>query len=257
MRAFKVLQFNIQFGQKWDDRDPDEAPVDLDGTIAEIRAQDADVIFLQEVEQAQPGGVQKHPPPNFERIRAALPGYDSYFSYPREDPRELPFGIGLAIFSRTPLTDRRRRDLASPPIEFTFLGEKKTPTDRVLIGARTVIGGRILRVYNTHLLAFFMLNADSDDYGDQRQSLIEELKLADGPALMGGDFNIEKVGSLVKQFDRAGFRTVQTERATWRRRPYVLDHLFYNSPLKLVGHAVQETQASDHHMLVARFAFAD
>ena len=99
MCAFKVLQFNMQFGQNWNDANPDVAPINLDLTIAEIRGHDADIVFLQEVEQGRPGGVQPEPPPNFMRLRAALAGYDSFFSYPKADPRELPFGIGLAILA--------------------------------------------------------------------------------------------------------------------------------------------------------------
>ena len=36
VKPFRVLQFNMQFGQVWDDRDPDHAPVRLEDTIAEI-----------------------------------------------------------------------------------------------------------------------------------------------------------------------------------------------------------------------------
>ena len=38
MSAFRVLQFNMQFGQSWDGANPDHAPVNLDLTIAEIRS---------------------------------------------------------------------------------------------------------------------------------------------------------------------------------------------------------------------------
>jgi len=48
MSIFKVLQFNIQFGQSWDDADPDHALVNLDLTISEILSHDADVVMLQE-----------------------------------------------------------------------------------------------------------------------------------------------------------------------------------------------------------------
>ena len=95
MRTFKVLQFNMQFGQSWEEIHPDRAPVDLGLTIAEIREQDADIVFLQEVEQARPEGLQPDPPPNYTRLSAELKGYEGFFSYPRQDPRELPFGIGL------------------------------------------------------------------------------------------------------------------------------------------------------------------
>src|SRR5215208_4757048 len=124
MTRFRVLQFNMQFGQMWDDIYPDRAPVRIESTLAEIRRHEADIILLQEVEQGRPGGEQLQPPPNYSQLRAGLEGYDSWFSYPKADPRELPFGIALAIFSRTPLRDAMRQDLPSPPIEFDFFGKK-------------------------------------------------------------------------------------------------------------------------------------
>jgi endonuclease/exonuclease/phosphatase family metal-dependent hydrolase len=257
MRAFKVLQFNMQFGQNWSEASPDDAPVNLDLTIGELRSHDADIVLLQEVEQARPGGVQPEPPPNFTRIRAALTGYDSFFCYPKADPRELPFGIGLAILAKTPLFDTMRRDLPSPAVEFDFQGEKKTPTDRLLIGAKTTLDGRTLQIFTTHLLAFFMIHASSEQHTSQRQYVVDELRASTGPTLLGGDFNVSKHDSLVQQFSNVGYRTVQTTKATWRRRPYVLDHLFYNRHLRPVRHAVRETPASDHHVLVAEFEFAD
>ncbi len=256
MCAFRVLQFNIQFGQNWSDADPDAAAINLDLTIAEIRSHNADVVFLQEVEQVCPGGVQIDPPPNFTRLRAAFPDYDSFFSHPKADPRELPFGIGLAILSKSPLSERMRRDLPSPAVEFSFRGEKKTPTDRVLIGAKTIIAGRELQLLNTHLLAFFMLNTTSDEHPGQRQGVVDQLRAISGPVLFGGDFNVSHYGSLVKQFSEIGYQTVQTAEATWRRRPYVLDHIFYNRQLRLVRHAVKPTPASDHLVLVGEFEFA-
>jgi endonuclease/exonuclease/phosphatase family metal-dependent hydrolase len=257
MKTFKVLQFNMQFGQGWDDAYPEHAPVNLDLTIGEILRHKADIVLLQEVEQAQPGGLQKDPPPNFTRLRAALDGYDGYFSYPNPDPRELPFGIGLAIFSKTPLRDTMRRVLPSPPVEFEFHGEKKTPTDRLLIGATTTIAGHELRIFNTHLVAFFMLKSSSEVHLGQRELVADILKASQGPTLLGGDFNVSKHESLVRQFDAAGYRTVQSGEITWRRRPYVLDHIFYSRHLRPVRHEVRPTPASDHHMLVAEFAFTD
>lgn len=251
--SFRVLQFNMQFGQVWDEAQPDSAPIRLEATLEEILRHDADVVLLQEVERAQPGGVQAQPPPNYTRLREALPGYDSWFSYPKADPRELPFGIGLAIFSRTPLHDRMRIDLPSPPIEFDFYGEKKTPTDRLLIGATTTIAGRDVRLLNTHLLAFFMLGSSSASNPVQRDLVAQQLAAAQGPTLLGGDFNVSRHDSLVSQFAAQGYSTVQHTEITWRRRPYVLDHIFYNAPLRCVAHRVVPTPASDHHAVVADF----
>lgn len=246
----------MQFGQIWDDTWPDRAPVRLESTIDEINQHDADVILLQEVEQAQPGGEQLQPPPNYTRLRAELAGYDSYFAYPKADPRELPFGIGLAIFSRTKLRDTMRIELPSPPIEFDFVGKKTTPTDRLLIGAKTTLAGREVQFLNTHLLAFFMLGSSSTTNPFQRALVAEQLAAANGPTVLTGDFNVSKHGSLVAQFAERGFNTVQSTEITWRRRPYVLDHIFYNAPLRSVSHRVVPTPASDHHAIVADFEFA-
>jgi endonuclease/exonuclease/phosphatase (EEP) superfamily protein YafD len=38
--------------------------------------------------------------------------------------------------------------------------------------------------------------------------------------------------------------------------PYVLDHVFYNSPLRCVTREVIPTMASDHHVLLADFVWA-
>ncbi len=255
MSAFRVLQFNMQFGQTWDDAYPDHAPVDLDLTIAEIRSHDADIVLLQEVEHAQPLGAQIDPPPNFTRLRRALTSYDAYFAYPKPDPRELPFGIGLAIFAKTQLRDARRCDLPSPPVEFDFHGEKRTPTDRLLIAATTTVGGHDLRIFNTHLLAFFMLKASSEEHIHQRELVLEALQAGEGPTVLGGDFNVSNHDALVRQFEKAGYRTAQTKQVTWRRRPYVLDHIFFNRHLQLERHFVNPTPASDHHAVIADFSF--
>lgn len=256
MSTFRVLQFNMQFGQGWEEREPDNARIDVAASIAEIQRQNADIILLQEVERAQPGGVQLDPPPNYSRIAAALTGYHGWFSYPRADARELPFGIGLAILSRTPLRHCTRLELPSPPVEFMFDGRKTTPTDRLLIGAQTTVGEREIQIYNTHLLAFFMLGTSSVTHPIQREMVAEQLAASRLPTLLGGDFNVCHHESLVAQFSAHGYATVQDRQITWRRRPYVLDHLFYNPPLRAVEHAVVPTTASDHHLLVADFAFA-
>ena len=255
MSQFRVLQFNMQFGQVWDDTYPDRAPIRIEATLAEIRQHNADIIMLQEVERAMPGGVQFQPPPNYARLSAELAGYRSWFSYPKADPRELPFGIGLAIFSRTPLYDTMRLDLPSPPIEFDFFGKTTTPTDRLLLGAKTRVFGRELQLFNTHLLAFFMLGSSSTLNPFQRNLVAEQLAAARGATLLAGDFNVSKHGSLTAQFAERGFSTVQDKEVTWRRRPFVLDHVFHNAPLRCVGHRVVPTPASDHHAIVADFEF--
>ena len=254
--TFKVLQFNMQFGQPWDDAYPDHAPIRLQATIDEIRAHDADIFMLQEVEQAMAGGKQAQPPPHYSQLQREFKDYDSYFCYPKPDARELPFGIGLAIFSKTPLQEHICENLPSPPVEFDFFGEKKTPTDRLLIGVSTVVAGRKVRLFNTHLLAFFMLKSSSETHLEQRKLVEEQLRATAGmPTLLTGDFNVSKHQSLIQQFADAGYQTVQSTETTWRRRPYVLDHIFYNDWLKPIKWEVKPTPSSDHHVLTAEFKF--
>lgn len=243
----------MQFGQGWSDAEPHLGPIDLDATLAELRRHDADIILLQEVEHAQPGGAQLQPPPNFTRLRAGLGGYEALFSYPPADERELPFGLGLAIFSRTPLRDLVTVTLPSPSISFEFEGRTLTPTARLLMGAKTTVVGREVQLLNTHLLAFFMLGTTSRQHPGQRERVVQQLAASSGPTILGGDFNVRDHAELMAQFRSVGFEAVQSREVTWRRQPFILDHLFYNDALRAVRHSVVPTMTSDHHLMVADF----
>lgn len=253
MSTFRVLQFNMQFAQGWATEAPHQGEIDLDATIAEIRRHHADIILLQEVERAQPAGEQLHPPPNYTRLRAGLGSLHGWFAYPKSDVRELPFGVGLAILSRTPLRNQTRLDLSSPPVGFEFEGRSLTPTDRLLIGAKTTIHDREVQLFNTHLLAFFMLGTSSKAHPAQRETVVREIAASSGPTILGGDFNVRDHADLIGQFGAAGFRSAQDQVPTWHREPYVLDHVFYNRALRLVHQTVVPTMVSDHHVVIADF----
>ncbi|MEO7415073.1 MAG: endonuclease/exonuclease/phosphatase family protein [Opitutaceae bacterium] len=255
MSTFRVLQFNMQYGLPWNDAHPDRGPINLDATLEEIRRHQADIVLLQEVEHARDDGVQVLPPPNYMTLADGLPEYTGWFSYPKPDPRELPFGIGLAIFSRTPLREPGRLNLPSPAVEFDFFGKKMTPTDRLLIMAKTTVLGREIQLYNTHLLAFFMLGSSSTTHPFQRKLVAAQLSASAHPSILAGDFNVSQHHDLVNQFAESGFHTVQDRVVTWRRRPFVLDHIFHNPHLRCVSYSVSPTLASDHHALVADFEF--
>jgi endonuclease/exonuclease/phosphatase family metal-dependent hydrolase len=255
MSTFRVLQFNMQFAQGWASEEPHHGEIDLEATLAEIRSHDADLIFLQEVERALANGSQLNPPPNYTRLRAELDHPYGCFAYPKADERELPFGVGLAILSRTPLHDEMRLNLPSPGIAFEFDGRKTTPTDRLLLGTKTTIQGREVLLLNAHLLAFFMLGTSSSVHPQQREMIAGQLAASHRPTLLAGDFNVRRHGDLMAQYASHGYRTVQDQQVTWRRQPYVLDHIFYNDAFRVVSHSVKPTLASDHHALVADLEF--
>lgn len=252
---FSALTFNMQNGQAWIEENPDDPTVDLKGTVAFLREQDADIIFLQEVERGHEGGRQEEPPPHYTYLKEALPGYDSVFGYPVANPLEIPFGLGLAIFSKTPLKAFYRVDIPPADITFEYAGIKRTPSHRLLVGASTEIEGHEVRLLNTHLQAFFMIGATSNDHRVQRDLVEAELRKAEGVTLLAGDFNASPKENLVEQFAGAGFRAAQTQTVTWRRMPFVLDHIFFNGGVKLERCRVIPTPASDHHGVRAEFSF--
>ncbi len=251
---FSVLQFNMQYGICWNREGPEAAVARIDQTVAELQRHHADLICLQEVEHAADGAKQVDPPPNYTYLKECLEDYDSWFSYPPPDERELPFGFGLALFSKAPLTDRVCLTLPSPKIPFEFNGELKTPSDRIVIGAKVMFAERSVRVFNAHLLAFFMLGARREDYPEEAAVLRSALSEADGPVILAGDFNTPPGDPLVGELGTLGFRTLQEEAPTWKRRPYVVDQIFYNDHLTCETGEVIETPVSDHHILLGKFS---
>jgi len=253
MGTFRLIQFNMQFGQLWDSSNPDDSPIDIEETVRLLNLYNGDIIVLQEVEQAQPDGTQKQPPVNFTYLQSKLDGYHSTFAYPPEDSRELPFGIGLAVFSKYPILNTRTIVLPGAPVIFEFDGKNTTPTDRILQVVEIEIEGRVVTFLNTHLQAYFMINASSDDYPDQRNIVLDEAIAIEGPMVLAGDFNCVSSEGLLAQYENTGLHTMQKDMVTWKRMPHVLDHIFYNNLLVLKGGTVDEVTASDHHILVADF----
>jgi len=254
---FTALTFNMQNGEPWIGPDAPPSAPDLAATCAFLRATHADILFLQEVERGHDGGAQTEPPPHFAALRDGLPGYHSVFAYPPPNPDEIPFGLGLAIFSKTPLTGFWKEDLDPPDLTFEYGGRVRRPSPRLLIGARTEIQGRPLGLLNTHLQAFFMIGASSDDHPHQRRRVLARLAAEPRPAIAAGDFNCAPEENLLGEFAARGFHSVLDGEITWRRRAYSLDHIFYGSDLALESKKILPTESSDHHAVLARFAFPD
>jgi len=252
-----AITFNLQNGQLWNAEQPDEKHIDFARSIKFLRSLNADIYFLQEVEQGHEGGHQIDPPPNYTRLRESFPDYHSLFDYPPLNPDELPFGLGLAIFSRWPLCGHAVHHLPASSLQFEFEGRERKPSQRTLQRACLDIGGMPLHLLNTHLQAYFMIGGNSKDYPEQRQLLEVILRGLGGFSLIGGDFNSSPEEGLREQFETFGFRTAQSTQNTWKRRPYVVDHLFYGPGLRLLESRVIETNCSDHHAVRGVFEVAN
>lgn len=253
--TFRISTFNMQNGQPWCDVDPDARRIDLERTASFLQSLEADVLCLQEVEQGHDGGVQIDPPPHFGRLRELLPDYDAVFAYPAINKTEIPFGLGLAIFSRHPLTGFQSHHLPAAPLEFEFAGRLRQASPRLMIEAQTLCAGRMLPVFNTHLQAFFMIGGSSDDHPEQRRIVAERLRSVDGGAILAGDMNCAPGESLLEEFRESGLHTAQNHAVTWRRRPYVTDHIFFKGGLELIDSRVVPTGCSDHHAVSADFCW--
>ena len=160
-RELRLVCFNIWHNQgDWSARQP--------LLIEAIRAQDPDVVALQEVLEDAAVGL-----PNQARtIARALGGYEMHFV--STDPEDAPRRYGNAILSRLPVLARDSRKLA--------------PLDdyRTAIRARVDVGGRAVDVVNTHL-------AWKPEQAPVRAQQIADLMgwlPADGaPLIVMGDFN--------------------------------------------------------------------
>jgi endonuclease/exonuclease/phosphatase family metal-dependent hydrolase len=245
----------MQYAQIWDADDPENAPFDREQTLAALRTIDADIILLQEVEKVDVQNGQIQPPPNFTFLRQQLNDYDGFFAYPEPNANELPFGYGLAIFSRTQLVNTHAINLPAPNLTFDFFGVQKHPTNRVMIGAQTRIEGQLLQLFNCHLQAFFVIGKTSDDYPEQRELVRNTIQRSALPTLLGGDFNSAPSEGTVATIESAGFRSIQRDKATWKRNHFVLDHLFHNKQVQVLNHQLISTQASDHDLLIADINF--
>jgi len=252
--TFTAITFNMQNGEPWVPGEETPAP-ELEGTLQFLRSVDADIICLQEVEQGHDGGHQNEPAPNYHFLKDGLRDYHSVFAYPPKNPDELPFGLGLAILSRFPLEGFWKLALPAGDLDFEFGGRRRRPSDRLLIGAGTVVHGRSLAVMNTHLQAYFMIGSTSNEHPAQRNAVADRLESASGATLLSGDFNCTPEEKLPDQFLEKGFPTVQNNQPTWRRKPFAVDHIFYGTSLKCLSWEVLETPASDHHAVRAAFEF--
>lgn len=227
--TLRVLSYNIHHGRGTD------GLVDLPRIATVIRGCEADIVFLQEVDDRtdRTGGVDQ----TAELSR--LTGLQGEFG------RQIDYQggrYGQAILSRTPLTHPRVHVLPGHP-------DRET---RIAFSAQTQIGERLLVVVGTHLH-----HRDPAERLAQAEALAT-LDLGDGPMILGGDLNAvpesEPLTTLLTSWRATAAERLPTFPAGSPTRQ--IDFILYRPARVLEAGPVRvldEPVASDHRPIFAVF----
>lgn len=177
----------------------------MDGICTLLAEQDADIIFLEEVDEKSTRSWHVN---ERARIEEAFPGYDasfavnwdsSYLFYPFTQPHGKSLS-GMATLSKFDLTSSIRRSL---PVETSLM--KFVDLDRCYTVSRIpVANGRELVLYTVHLSAY---TSDGTIATRQLELLIEDMQTqveAGNYVLCGGDFNKDLLGDSSAYFGVSG-----------------------------------------------------
>jgi endonuclease/exonuclease/phosphatase family metal-dependent hydrolase len=230
-RTLRVVTYNIHRAIGMDRR---RRP---DRVAAVLREIGADVVALQEVIGAGPGGTSQ-----IEEIGAALG-----MGWVMASARHLRgHQFGNVVLSRFPIVQHAEHDLSW-----------KTCEPRCMQRADVQIDSRVLHVYNVHLGTAILERR----FQAERLAAIVSDRHVGGPKLVLGDFN-EWMRGMVTRLLSARLRSVDIAAFLKRRRTYPglfpilhLDHIYYAGHLEIVNISLPRTRvslvASDHLPLVA------
>ncbi len=229
----RVMSYNVLFSN-----------TDYDAVANVIRAQQPDIVALQEVQ-----------PPMMLQLLKRLRDLYPYSSL----GDEYPWGT-TAIFSRHPLRGTRILNLEA---------------DRSAIVTQAQIGETKVTVIVAHLLAYNWWMAPARDIPNlmrqrtaqqnrQAEILLEAVAKHEGVVILACDCNSKVISS--------SYQLLHAEMThTWRENPWPIgrskpagvgfnldlgevDHLFYRGPLRSVGtYAVRDAGGSDHAPILVEF----
>lgn len=228
--SLTVLTYNIHHGEGTD------GEVDLDRIAGIIRAQNPDVVCLQEVDQNLPRTAMLDMPD----LLSKKLGMDVVFG------GNYAFDNGLygnATLTKLPILESENRELPNP----------KGAEPRGYLRVRVAKGGHTVDVFNTHL------GLDPDERKEQAGAIVDIVR--EFPAVLAGDLNAEPPSTPIEIL-RAVFRdTFLGDSATastlpGARTPRRIDYVLVTRHITIESSDIitegDARVASDHLPYVAR-----
>jgi len=226
-QPLKIVCWNIHHGEGTDGK------LDLARIAAVIKAQEPDIVALQEVDRNcnRSGKVDQA------AVLAELTGMKSAFG------EAMPYdggSYGQAILSKHPIESTR----------VIRLSERKEP--RIALLAKILHPSGPLTVVGTHLD-----HKDAQGRLAEGGVLLSALEQTAGPVIVAGDFNDVPESALLALFKTPWTRVEGIPDSFPAAKPKkVIDHIFWKGFTgPVTGTMVDETVASDHRPITATFRF--
>ncbi|MEB3100909.1 endonuclease/exonuclease/phosphatase family protein [Ferviditalea candida] len=215
----RVMTFNIRHARGMNNR------VSLRRIQDEISRGEAHIVALQEVDRFNARSWFR------DQVRVIARSLEMNWCF-SDSIHQGMFQYGNAILSRFPLEGTNK----------IFLPGKER---RSILRSGVVIDERIVRVVNTHL------SVNAVERSRQFPMLMASVDKLDPPVVLMGDFNMEYHHRLFLQMSPRWQRVAPQPKTATYAGGQEIDHIFVNVP-GLKGRAwVQETDASDHHAVLA------
>jgi endonuclease/exonuclease/phosphatase family metal-dependent hydrolase len=245
----KVMDWNVQGGQGAD------GVTDFDRVVEVIRAEDPDIVTLQELHNNEAVGGENQ----WQRLLDEFPAYDAHFA--RSDENALGGDAGNLILSKFPIEERLTHRLPQYPAD-------SDAVLRSLGGARVMVGGADLRIYTTHLSSGVGAEA-TERRNRQARDVIDTLppELMTTPMLLTGDLNVRPDDVIRPWFAEAGWIDAWTQVNANIGGDAVthpgsgddarIDYVYGTAAFEVAGARTVATEASDHLPVVADLVIRD